>query len=158
MAASKQASILHTHFCNAVMLVWGSLRFTPIILRPQLLRLLKHFLPANRTGHGTSSSTCKLDVDMKQRSWDSYFSGTTGKTEENILLKVWPKSASEVISDYLVLKISLGEGGGHAPRPPYLLHAYVHSNCRILFADQMLKRKTKECKVQDSSLGLLNSG
>ena len=30
MAASKQASI-HTHFCNAVTLVWGSLRLAPII-------------------------------------------------------------------------------------------------------------------------------
>ena len=28
--ASKQANI-HTHFCNAVLLVWGSLRLTPII-------------------------------------------------------------------------------------------------------------------------------
>ena len=30
MAASKQASI-HTHVCNAVTLVWGSLRLAPNI-------------------------------------------------------------------------------------------------------------------------------
>ena len=32
MAANKQASI-HTHVHNAVTLVWGSLRFIPIILK-----------------------------------------------------------------------------------------------------------------------------
>ena len=31
MAASKQASIVHTHFHNAVTLVCGSLRLAPII-------------------------------------------------------------------------------------------------------------------------------
>ena len=62
-----------------------------------------------------------------------------------------------MISDNLIFKISLGGGGGgggKAPIPPYLLHAYAHSNCRILFADQ----RKKERKVQDSYLGLLNSG
>ena len=39
MAASKQASI-HTHMCNAVTLVWDSLRLAPIKL-PQFISTLK---------------------------------------------------------------------------------------------------------------------
>ena len=84
-----------------------------------------------------------LDINVGMKRWESnsYLSGTMGKTEQNILLaRFGPKVPQKWSHTIWFWKFPVGWGGGHAPTPPYLLHAYAHSNGRILFADQKKRR------------------